>query len=60
MKVKRIEILFDEFDESDGYTYHATSCVFENGLWTFNGPVYGRIIIALHDVWKRLRQEVKN
>lgn len=53
MKIKRIVVEFEDVDSG-----HTTEAVFVLGRWTFNGEVYGRIMIALHDVWKRLRQEV--
>lgn len=47
--------------EVDGITVCRTiEATFKNGEWTIDGPIYSRILLALHDVWKRLRQEVKN
>lgn len=33
---------------------------FRDGEWFIDGPIFSRILLALHEVWQRLRQEVKN
>lgn len=65
MRVESIKIVFRDVkntEETRGGNILPKDIVasFENGEWTIDGPLYSRILLALHEVWQRLRQEVKN
>lgn len=65
MKIESITIVFEDKDHTDetkelSVFSRRIVAEFKNGEWSIDGPVYSRILLALHEVWQRLRQEVKN
>lgn len=50
MKVTSISVTIDTEGE-----LHATVFKWKDGSWVFNGPCYGRVMVALHEAWKALR-----
>ena len=58
--MKIVRILIEMEREGSDKPDHATSFEFEDGMWKMDGLVYPRIMGALQDVWKVLRNEVIN
>lgn len=68
MKIISVKIVFEseEHTEESGELGNSVprsrliTANFRDGEWSIDGPIYSRILLALHEVWQRLRQEVKN